>query len=124
MKLGFNRTALVSLALLACSLGLAQDDEATPKPKAKAKAAAKVPRRALKPQPPKGKLLDVNIATKAQLMAIPGFTEPIADKIIANRPFPTKAHLVTRNIITMGLFQGVRDRITAIPAMPVSKAKP
>jgi DNA uptake protein ComE-like DNA-binding protein len=120
MNLGFNRTALVAMALLACSLGMAQADnsDATPKPKAKPGAAAKAPRKASKPKPAKGKQLDVNVATKAELMTIPGFTDAIADKIIAGRPYPTKAHLVTRNVIPMGLFQGIRDRITAIPPAP------
>src|SRR3977135_2194382 len=43
-----------------------------------------------------GPLLDLNSATKAELISLPGIGEAYADKIIANRPFHDKGELVRK----------------------------
>ena len=59
------------------------------------------------------KLVDINGASREQLMKLPGIGGVEADKIIAGRPYATKSHLVTQNIIPEGVFGKLRKRIIA-----------
>ena len=60
-----------------------------------------------------GKLTGINTAGKEELMKLPGVTAAVADKIIANRPYLTKVHLVMRNIIAQEIFEKIKDRVVA-----------
>jgi len=57
------------------------------------------------------KLVDINSATKKQLKKLPGIGDAEADKIIAARPFGSKAWLVTKNIISKETYQAIEGRI-------------
>ena len=46
-------------------------------------------------------------------MKLPGFYAAIADKIIAGRPYNSKARLVANNIISMEVYDGLRTQIWA-----------
>ncbi|WP_285575101.1 ComEA family DNA-binding protein [Geothrix limicola] len=102
--------------------GLAQEDE-TPKPKkapttaeqaARAKAREKLRQAKAKADAEaKAKAVDINHATKAELVKVPGITETYADAIIAKRPYRSKADLVTKNAIPKGLYQSVRKLVAA-----------
>jgi DNA uptake protein ComE-like DNA-binding protein len=59
----------------------------------------------------KTKLVDINSATKEQLMSLPGINAADADKIVAGRPFGSKAWLVTNEVISFGTYQAVKGRI-------------
>jgi len=67
----------------------------------KAKAAAKV------------KLVDINRAGKAELKTLPGIGDAEADKIIAGRPYLSKANLVTHKILPEGVYLTLKARIIA-----------
>lgn len=67
----------------------------------KAKAAAKV------------KLVDINSAGKKELMTLPGISDADADKIIAGRPYLSKANLTTRNIVARGVYENLKARVIA-----------
>lgn len=57
------------------------------------------------------KLVDINSATKKELKKLPGISDAEADKIIASRPFGSKAWLVTKNIIPKETYQTIQERI-------------
>ncbi len=46
------------------------------------------------------KAVDINSATKEELMKVPGITDEIAEKIIAGRPYKSKMALVTNKTLT------------------------
>lgn len=111
----------LTLGIGCASWGFAQEDDATPKkplPKsvqnAKAKAAArKAAARTKAEAEQKAKAVDINRASKAELKKVPGITDAYADAIIANRPYRTKADLVTKNVLPLGTYQSLRKQIAA-----------
>jgi DNA uptake protein ComE-like DNA-binding protein len=113
MKRGIIRTVLVAAALLlSASVCVAAESKATPgeatgAPKAVDKAA-----KAKKPVTPDNPV-DINSASKAQLKRVPGIDDALAAKIIAGRPYLSKAHLVTRNIISGTHYAQIKDLIIA-----------
>jgi DNA uptake protein ComE-like DNA-binding protein len=60
-----------------------------------------------------GKPVDINSATKAELKSLPGIQDPQADRIIAGRPYLTKARLVTRKILSAEQSNAIKKRIIA-----------
>jgi competence protein ComEA len=61
--------------------------------------------------PAKLKLVDINSAKKEELKKLPGISDAEADKIIAGRPFGSKAWLVSHNIIPVETYQAVKGLI-------------
>ena len=59
------------------------------------------------------KLVDINSARKAELMKLPGIGETEADKIIAGHPYPTKARLVTNNIVSIEVYEKLKRLVIA-----------
>ncbi len=55
--------------------------------------------------------VDLNSATKQDLKKVKGITDAIADQIIAGRPYLSKAHVVTHNIIPLSLYQTIKNQI-------------
>jgi predicted DNA-binding helix-hairpin-helix protein len=83
------------------------------KPQPKASAPAK------KPKP-----VDINSASAEQLKAVPGVDEARAEKIIKNRPYPTRAYLVTREVYSQEDYYKIKDYfVAAPPADAKTKAK-
>ena len=68
---------------------------------AKRKAAAKI------------KLIDINSAKKEELKKLPGIGDVEADKIIAGRPFGSKVWLETHNIVSMEVYEKLKQRVIA-----------
>jgi DNA uptake protein ComE-like DNA-binding protein len=101
MTLPFLRLALTAIFLAAASLAL----NAQPKLKAGAGPRSKAA--------PLGKLVDINHATKDELNTLPGIQDPQADRIIAGRPYLTKARLVTRKVLSPELYEAIKKRIVA-----------
>ncbi len=63
--------------------------------------------------------IDVNSASPAQLKTLEGVGDAEARRIVAGRPYHSKADLVTRNVIPAGIYQSIRHRIIAIqPGTP------
>lgn len=71
------------------------------KTEVKPKASAKV------------KLVDINTASSAELKKLPGISDTEAAKIIAGRPYGSKAWLVTNNIIDAAVYEGLKQQVIA-----------
>ena len=99
--------AAVAALVFAGSTALAQAKPAvvkTPVPKAAAAAPATAPA---------GDLIDINTATKDQLMAAKGIGTAYADKIIKGRPFKSKDELWRKKIMSKGAYDKLKDQIIA-----------
>jgi len=118
LKISVIRFALVAAALmLGANTSLAAESKpAAPQEAGKTGAAAKK-------APAKTELVDINSASKAELKKLPGIRDAEADKIVAGRPYLSKAHLVTRNVISQEVYDGIRTLIVA-KQKPEQTAKP
>lgn len=69
-----------------------------------------------RPRPPSGPV-DLNTATKDELLALPGIGEVRAQRILDSRasdgPFHDPTDLVARKIVPQGVFNQIKDRVTA-----------
>lgn len=76
---------------------------------------------------PAASLIDLNSASRDDLMTLDGIGEVRADAIIRARPFRAKTELVERRLIPESLYEKLSDKVTARPipgAAPVPAAKP
>ena len=109
---------LLLIGCLACTTKQSPDDlkertaEATAALKSDAKAVAEGVREGWSRDHP----LDLNTATKDQLLSLPGITSAKADNIIADRPFADPHQLVSRRILSQSEYDKIGDRLTAKPA--------
>lgn len=67
------------------------------------------------PPPPKAvvELIDLNSASKEQLMTLEGIGDVLAGKIIAGRPYRVKTELVGKKIIPQATFNKISAKIIA-----------
>lgn len=59
------------------------------------------------------KPLDLNHASEAQIVSLPGVDAREAERIIANRPYSTPEDLATRGVLTRREYEKISDRVTA-----------
>jgi competence protein ComEA len=59
------------------------------------------------------KPLDLNAATKEQLVTLPGITSAEAERVIAGRPYKKPEDMVTRRIMSKTEYDKIADRVTA-----------
>jgi DNA uptake protein ComE-like DNA-binding protein len=59
------------------------------------------------------KAININNATREDLLNLPGMTERDADRIIAERPFKSAHELVARHVISESEYDKISDRIIA-----------
>lgn len=92
------RTLLVLAILLGASPTLAQSGRAAPPPQA-----------------PASSQIDLNTASRDDLMTLDGIGEVRADAIIRARPFKAKTELVERRLIPEALYEKIADKVMARP---------
>ena len=109
---------LASLAATALAFGLltaspsmaqtaqpaAKSDKMAPAPKADSKMA---------PAAAKDAKIDINTATKDELMAFKGIGDKYSDKIIAGRPYARKDQLVSKNILPEATYKKIEAQVIA-----------
>jgi DNA uptake protein ComE-like DNA-binding protein len=59
------------------------------------------------------KAVDINTASREDLLNLPGLTQREADRIIAERPFKSAHELVARHLISESEYAKISDRIIA-----------
>ena len=64
-------------------------------------------------KPSKNNLVDINTASKSDLISLPGIGEVYAQKIMDGRPYKMKSQLKSRNIIPDATYEIIVDRIIA-----------
>jgi len=111
MKFGFIYTALATTALLlnvnhSCAAENKIDNPKQVVQAAKSGMSTKHKTAVAKP-------VNINGATREELKKLPGIGNAEADKIISGRPYGSKANLVTRNIISMDIYENIKKRIIA-----------
>ena len=111
-KLPSRTAAILCAVIMASSLVFGQAPAPKAKPAKPPEATATKKETAAKPAA-KPELVDLNSATKDQLMAVPGIGDTYADKIIAGRPYKSKAELKSKNIVPAATYSKIASHVIA-----------
>ena len=109
--------ATLALGLASCSSSHDNPDEirqrtaeATATVRRDAKAVAEGVKEGMRSD---NKAININKASREDLLTLPGITEHEADRIIAGRPFDDAHDLASRHIVSEGEYAKISDRVIA-----------
>jgi competence protein ComEA len=63
-------------------------------------------------RPSPDKPLDLNSASKTQLMSLPGMDDASADRIIAGRPYASEHELLEKHVVSRDEYNKIADSVT------------
>ncbi len=106
---------ILLFGLTACAPNQSSEDikEKTAQTTAEIKQGAKAVAEGVREGWSRDKPLNLNTATKEDLLKLPGITPAQADRIIAGRPYDDPKDLVTRRILPKTEYDKISDRLTA-----------
>jgi competence protein ComEA len=104
-----GRAAIVLAGVILVAAHAAAADPAPGRPPRARSAATASKGSAARP----ARRVDLNTASRAELKTLPGIGDAEARKIIAGRPWLTKADLVTKGVLAEGRYVAIRNRIVA-----------
>jgi DNA uptake protein ComE-like DNA-binding protein len=115
LRLSFSLAIFLVILLPACTQQQRTEDlkEKTAQATAEAKRDTKAIVAGIREGWSRDKPLDINSATKDQLVTLPGITAPLADRMLAGRPYKDPAELVTRHILRKTTYDKIADRLVA-----------
>jgi DNA uptake protein ComE-like DNA-binding protein len=103
--------SFILLLLVAVALPLEAQTKSKATSKAQPPAAKTAP--ASKSAAPANTLIDLNSASKAELMTLPGIGDAYADKIIAGRPYARKDQLLAKKVLPQATYDKIKDNVIA-----------
>jgi competence protein ComEA len=115
-----NPLAIFLLLVLVFALDACQQKESpqelrekTAQATAEAKSDAKAVADGIREGWNRNQQLNLNSASREQLVSLPGMTSAEADRVIAGRPYGEPGELVTRRVLSKTQYDKIADRITA-----------
>jgi len=104
---------VVAAVMFAAASGWAAESKTAVKGAPAPAPAVKAPKQGGVPASGTAELLDLNTATKEQLMTLPGIGEATAREIISSRPFAKKDQLKSMKILSGQGYDRIKDRVVA-----------
>ncbi len=114
-----SAATLVFSGLIACALGCAPNQspdqirEKTAETTSQVTRDAKAMAEGVKEGLSRDKTINLNKASKDDLLTLSGISDHQADRIIAERPYASTHELVNRRVISQEEYDKIKDRIVA-----------